>query len=149
MQRRQFIMAAGGLIAAGALAPAIAAADAPDIALYDGRNEDARRFAEALTRRGAAAFDIQGDLARLWYGPLKPAFAAGRRPRIVGLATWADFVVARGLAREAGLTLVRHEFHDRARPDWPKQLAALAGGALPPSAAPAGRSGVLVSWVIS
>lgn len=151
MQRRQFMAAAGGLIAvgAGALHPALAApADAPDIVLYDGRFEDARRFAEALRRRGAAAFDIQGDLARLWYGPLKPAFGDGRRPRIAGLATWADFVVARGLAREARLTLVRHDLHDRAAPDWPRSLAALAGGAVPPPG-PAQRSGMLVSWLIS
>jgi hypothetical protein len=152
MQRRQFIVAAGGLIAAGAgaLGPAVAApADAPDIALYDGRFEDVRWFGEALRRRGAAAFDTRADLARLWYGPLQRAFDGGRRPRIAGLATWADFVVARGLAREARLTLVRHELHDRARPDWPRTLAALSGGALPDSTVPAQRSGMLVSWVIS
>ena len=152
MQRRQFMAAAGGLIAvgAGALHPALAMpAPAPDIALYDGRCEDARRFADALQRRGAQAFDIQGDLARLWYGPLKPAFAAGRRPRVAGLATWADFVVARGLAREAGLTLVRHDLHDRAAPDWPKQLAALSGDVRSAPTAATGKSGMLVSWLIS
>ena len=131
MQRRQFIVAAGGLAAAGAglLGPAAAApADTPDIALFDGRFDDARRFGETQRRRGAAAFDIQADLARLWYGPLKTAVAGGRRPRIAGLATWADFVVAKGLARESGLRLTAHALHDRAA---------------------SGRSGMLVSWVIS
>jgi len=132
MQRRQFMAAAGGLIAvgAGAIHPALAApADAPEIALFDGRFEEARRFAGMLRARGATAFDIKGDLARLWYGPLRGALASERRPTIAGLATWADFVVARGLAAEGRLTLVHHAVHAR------------GGDARP--------AGTLVSWIIS
>lgn len=151
MQRRRFMASVGGLIAvgAGALHPALAAtADAPEIAVFDGRFDDARRFAAALQRRGATAFDIKGDLARLWYGPLQAALVGGRRPRIAGLASWADFVVARGLAAEARLTLMHHAVHDLAAPDWPATLAALHGGAVAGPAA-ARRTGTLVSWTIT
>lgn len=156
MLRRQFLAAtgaaAGGLAIAGAsgLHAALAASTAtPDIVLFDGRAPDARRFAEALQRRGASAFDIQGDLARLWYGPLRQAFSGGRRPRITGLATWADFVVAKGLAAEARLTLARHTVHDLAAPDWPGVLAALSGNAAPARPGAVRSSGTLVSWLIT
>ena len=155
MRRRRFLAAAGaaagGLVLAGAggLEAALAAPSAtPYIVLFDGRAPDARRFAEALRRGGAAAFDIRGDLARLWYGPLQQAFAGGRRPRIAGLASWADFVVAKGLAAESRLTLARHAVHDLAAADWQRTLAALAGNAV--QARGDGRSsGTLVSWLIT
>ena len=172
MQRREFL-AGGGLFAASAAWPvhAMAMAPAPLIVLFDGRAPEARRFAQVLRRQGAAAFDIEADMARLWYGALRRGSSQGRRVRIAGLASWADFVVARGCAMEAGFTLTHHAVHDLAGPShkvirsdrasveatlaaaeaaWPEALASLMAGLPAPSArVRATRSGTLASWAIS
>ena len=110
LRRREVLKGTAGLAAAQALlaAPAIAVArDAPpDIAVFDGRHPEGRVFAEAMTARGAAPFDVAGDVARLWYGPLARALAEGRRPRVAGLTAYSDLVVMRGCAAEARLRLV-------------------------------------------
>ena len=112
LRRREVLKGTAGLAAAQALlaAPASAAARAadapPDIAVFDARYPESRAFAEAMAARGAALFNVAGDVARLWYGPLARALAEGRRPRIAGLTTYSDLVVVRGCAAEARMRLI-------------------------------------------
>jgi hypothetical protein len=166
MRRRDVLAGAAGLAVLPAMGWAAGSATRR-IALYDSRWPEALRFAQTLQRCGALAFDIRGDLATLWYGPLRQAFEGGRSFRIVGLASWADLVVAQGLAAEAHLRLTRQAIHDLSGPShrilrsddpalaarlcaagaaWPEVLA---GGQRPTSPQTSCRTGTLASWTIN
>ena len=116
MRRRDLLIAA----AAAAAAPRLAATGgAPELVVYDGRFAEAEGFGRAAQRRGVQAFDARGDVARLWYGPLKTARRDGQQARISGLTTWADFQVLAGCAAEARIRPVRHRFlPDRQLVSW-------------------------------
>lgn len=166
IDRRDLMLAAGALAAPhGAWARGVSAA--PAVALYDARYDEARRFAAALSRAGALQLETGRDVAVLWYGRLQHLAVAYPGLRLAGLATGADFLVIRGCAAEARLTVAHHAIHEggmhhrtirgedhaaalsRAGVGWPEALAARLVGA--PATTNAGPSSpvALVSWLIA
>lgn len=149
-------LATGGA-ALTATAQALASATASrgiHTVLYDARYSDAREFAHALVRRGAAAFATHQDVVPLWYERVKgrtaPPFRLG------GLTPHSDLVLLEQCAAASGLALLYQGMHDargattvthslRARggftdaasaavfsagPRWPAALAAALNAAL-------------------
>lgn len=119
MDRRKFLRDAGVLtVSAAALAASATATSAfepgrPPInaVLFDRRYSACREFAGALAREGAKAFDVQPDVAVLWYGPLRDHLAA-RGGCVAGLTTFADFAVSQSFGRDYQLSLRHEGAHD-------------------------------------
>ena len=97
---------------AGAVTPA---AGAPRrIVVYDGRYPVCDRYARASGAPPRDLIDTRDDVARCWYGGLADA-ARRERVELAGLTTWADFVVLRGCAAEAGLRATDYEILNATR----------------------------------
>ncbi len=120
LDRRTFLKDAGALTASAALiasgAPGIAAAVAADgrrisAVLFDGRYSSCRAFADALSRNGARAFNVQPDAAALWYGPLRVHLAA-HGGCVAGLTTFSDSMLSQSFGRDFGLALRYEGAHD-------------------------------------
>ncbi|HKE43180.1 MAG TPA: hypothetical protein VKB41_01460 [Steroidobacteraceae bacterium] len=117
MNRREFVghaSVATGLVCLGRALDVPAAASAMraniSVVIFDARYEDARRFAEALRRRGARPLSTRGDGSHLWAQDLAEVAQAGGR--FAGLTPASDLLFAHDLARTAGLRLVHLAFHD-------------------------------------
>jgi hypothetical protein len=78
------------------------------IVVQDGRYATSRRYAAARAPRALRVLEARADLARQWYGELRPL--AARTPlQLAGLTSWSDFLVMRGCAVECGLRAATHE----------------------------------------
>ncbi len=120
LDRRTFLKDASALTVSAALA-ASAASTASSAAgaqgariaavLFDGRYSSCREFASALEREGAAAFDVRGDIAALWYGALRDHLAK-HGGQVAGLTAHSDLTVSRSFGRELRLDLRYEGAHD-------------------------------------
>jgi hypothetical protein len=118
VNRRGFCRSAAAGIAMAAInRPSFATAlarehEAPiGAVVYDERYGDAREFAAALQRQGAATLSIGSSSAAIWHKALE-ALLSRREGRIAGLSTDADLLVARSCAREAGFLPIFEGRHD-------------------------------------
>ena len=120
LDRRTFLKDASALTVSAALAASTVsaasstpAAQGPRVAavLFDSRYSSSREFANTLAREGAAVFEVRGDIAGLWYGPLRGhlAKAAGC---VAGLTAHSDLTVSRSFGRELRLALRYEGTHD-------------------------------------
>jgi len=96
---RRCFMKSAMLAASAAAAPAGAAAPPPAaMIVYDSRLPQSRAL---LGRRAHCALDVAQEHANLW----RTLRGAAPRGRVVGMTTWSDLVLARGLLEEKGLRL--------------------------------------------
>ncbi|HXQ25225.1 MAG TPA: twin-arginine translocation signal domain-containing protein [Candidatus Acidoferrales bacterium] len=141
MNRRDFLKGAGAAIVPAAIPGAIwrsrsrsddAAASPPLLPItavvYDDRYADCKIFADALVARGAVAFPIDGDSARLWYGPLRRHLAR-HGGCVAGLTTDSDFEISRACGRELNLRIRYEGAHDgrASRTSLTHRMRAVAG----------------------
>jgi hypothetical protein len=120
LDRRTFLKDASALTVSAALAASAAstassaaAAQGPRIAavLFDSRYSSCRSFVNAFALRGAAAFDVRGDIAALWYSALRDHLAKHGGP-VAGLTAHSDLVVSQAFGRELRLALRYEGAHD-------------------------------------
>lgn len=131
VSRRGLIMASGGVALVGvaglgmrALSSAPAGATAGALAFVDPSIRQSRAFGEAFTTTVQLGSE---DPVRLWRALTTP-------PRMVaGITGWADYLMMRQIAQEAGLR-VRHE----ARHDAGSHRLRIGDGALVPTLVAAG-----------
>lgn len=74
------------------------------LAIYDPALKEAQAFARAAAIAGQEALPIAGDFAAMLYGSLRPETAPSRTS-LLGLTSYADYLVAVGIGREKGLHL--------------------------------------------
>jgi hypothetical protein len=146
--------------------------------IYDSRFDEARAFAAAAARLGRPVRAINGDVTRLWFEELQPAWAKAPAP-IGGLTSVDALFCLERLAWDHGMRTVlrgehaptvrgetRHQVYGGAAPEliaselelaggqWPQRLAEMlarrpVGSRRPDAASTLGGSSGLVSWVIA
>ena len=115
LRRRQFLASGavlfGGAALGGRMALALPPGDSP-VVVFDARYGDAWSFAHSAASYGARPAALDVDVVAQWSQSLGPLVRQRPAP-VVGLTTYADFVLLRGLAAEVGQRLLFHAYHTR------------------------------------
>ena len=120
LDRRNFLKDTGMLVvsttllgsrAATTAAPWEASPSRIAAVLYDERYSDCRSFADTFVQRGVIAFSTNGNIASLWYGPLR-AYFARYGGSVAGLTAQSDLVVSQSCGAELNLRLLYEGSHD-------------------------------------
>jgi hypothetical protein len=82
------------------------------LAVFDERFPDARRFAHAVRDSRVLALPLESDVVIQWSRSLRHRMET-RTTSMIGLTTYADLVLVRGLIAPRGLRLQRHTIHAR------------------------------------
>jgi hypothetical protein len=82
------------------------------VVLHGGRDAHASLAARRFAGEGAQVVQLEADPVRQWRGA-QGALLSARDTRLVGVTTWPQFLLVRGLAEESGRR-VRHQRMDAA-----------------------------------
>jgi hypothetical protein len=107
--RREVLASAGFALAGNALLPGTSAAnsmrptldDAALLVLQDPHLPVPADVQRQLDGQGARVVALETDPVRMWRGPQAQLLAA-RHTRLLGVTSWPNFLMVRGLAEESG-----------------------------------------------
>ncbi len=107
---RRAVLTGGGLALAGVALPSLGSGDRPELPLDDAGALvvlqdphlplpiDVQR---QLGRHGTRIVSLEADPVRMWRGAAAPLLAAPAT-RLLGVTSWPNFLLVRGLAEESG-----------------------------------------------
>jgi hypothetical protein len=104
---RREVLAGAGMVLAGSVLPAYAtaggtaAASPATVVLLDKRHARPCGGVARLAGAQARVVHLEADPVRMWRGALGPLLSA-RTTRLLGMTTWPQFLIVRGLAEESG-----------------------------------------------
>jgi hypothetical protein len=104
---RREVLAGAGLVLAASVLPAYAtaegtaAASPATVVLLDPRHARPSGGVARLAGADARVVHLEADPVRMWRGDLAPLLAA-KSTRLLGMTTWPQFLIVRGLAEESG-----------------------------------------------
>jgi len=115
--RREVLAGAGLALLGGALpgaaatnaAGTAAAGERPLIVLQDPRLPLPAQVQRQLDAGGARRIDLEADPVRMWRGAQASLLAAAST-RLLGVTTWPNFLLVRGLAEESGRRVRQQRF---------------------------------------